>query len=49
MEFIKGMDISMLPELEDAGVTYCDNGIPEELLSGLQKKCHSASNLERPI
>lgn len=52
MEFIKGMDISMLPELEDAGVTYYDNGNPEELLSVLQKKwgkCHSASNLERPI
>ena len=45
MEFIKGMDISMLPELEDAGVTYYDNGNPEELLSVLQKNGVNAIRL----
>jgi len=31
MDFIKGMDISMLPELEKAGARYYENGMPYDI------------------
>lgn len=37
MEFVKGMDVSMLPELEKAGAVYYQDGSPKELLSILQE------------
>ncbi|MFQ9940326.1 MAG: hypothetical protein ACLRV8_05350 [Blautia hansenii] len=40
MEFLKGMDISMLSELEKKGIRYYNHGREEELL-GILKNSHA--------
>ena len=45
MEFLKGMDISMLSELEKKGIRYYNHGREEELLGILKENGVNAIRL----